>query len=587
MNIKWISVEPRLSDFVFEVLKELSFETMTPVQAAVIPLLLKNKDVVAEAVTGSGKTLAFIIPLLERMYRREEKWKHLEIGGLVISPTRELALQTSEVLEKFLCRMENRYQQALLIGGTKVSEDIERLNGCGANIIIATPGRLEDLLTRGNISLHLSVKSLELLVLDEADRLLELGFEKSLNTILEYLPKQRRTSLFSATQTRQLELLVRAGLRNPVIVAVKQQGVEINVATPKELINFYKICSPAMKPSFLISFLKKEGPHKKYIVFFLTCACVEYFFILLKELLPQFIFYEIHGKMKKTRHKSLRTFKNTDSGVLLCTDVMERGIDIPDVDWVIQYDPPTSVSAFVHRCGRTARIGNVGSALTILMPNEDAYINFIQRNQKVVLTEFQNLDFYNPATITETARKLQLEDRATFDRANVAFVSFIRAYTKHDSNFILRVNDINFASLAKSYGLLRLPKMPELKGKSLEFDTLDIDINSIQYKDRQKEASRINKLKIFRETGVWPGMKMKKKKQTVPWSLSIQARQERKDRRKKKREYREKKINEGKTKTKKKRKKVTEEQWKELEENIAFLKKVKKNKDIDIENLEL
>ncbi|XP_073999366.1 ATP-dependent RNA helicase DDX55 [Rhodnius prolixus] len=586
MDVNWTSVEPKLSYFVFEVLKELHFETMTPVQAAVIPLLLKNKDVVAEAVTGSGKTLAFIIPLLERMHRRLEGWKHLEIGGLVISPTRELALQTSEVLEKFLSRMKRRYKQALLIGGTKVSEDIERLSDCGANIIIATPGRLEDLFTRGDIPLHLAVKSLELLVLDEADRLLELGFEKSINTILEYLPKQRRTSLFSATQTRQLELLVRAGLRNPVIVAVKQQGAEVNVSTPKELINFYKICSPDKKLAFLISFLKEEGLHKKYIIFFLTCACVEYFFILLKELLPEFTFFEIHGKMKRTRHKTLKAFKNSLGGVLLCTDVMERGIDIPDVDWVVQYDPPTSVSAFVHRCGRTARIGNIGSALTILMPNEDAYIDFIQRNQKVVLTEFQDLSFFNSTTITETARKLQMEDRAVFDHANVAFVSFIRAYTKHDSNFILRVNDIQFANLAKSYGLLRLPKMPELKGKSLEFDSLAIDINSIQYKDKQKEASRISKLKIFRETGVWPGMKMKKKRQTVPWSLSIQARQERKDKRKKKREYREKKIVEGKTKTKKRRKKITEEQWKELEENIAFLKKAKKNKNIDVENLE-
>ncbi|CAB0000671.1 unnamed protein product [Nesidiocoris tenuis] len=583
MDVKWDKLEPKLSPFVLYTLRQLKFATMTPVQASVIPLLMGNKDVAAEAVTGSGKTLAFIIPLLERMARRSEPWKHFEIGGIVISPTRELARQTSDVLKEFLDNMDTPVKQVLMIGGTKVAEDIELLKKEGANIIIATPGRLEDLLTRGDVLLHVAVKSLEMLVLDEADRLLELGFEKSLNTILEFFPKQRRTSLFSATQTRQLELLVRAGLRNPVIVAVKQKSNDPSTtSTPKELINFYKICPPEEKIEFLVRFLKQQGDSKKYLVFFLTCACVEYFSEFLKKLLPRFALFSIHGKMKKRREATLEKFRVAKSGILLCTDVMERGIDIPDVNWVVQFDPPTSVSAFVHRCGRTARIGHEGSALTILMPSEDSYVDFIQRNQRVQLEEYPKLEVDEELSVQKIAQKLQTSDRANFDKANRAFVSFVRAYGKHDCHYILRVKDLDFAGLAKSFGLLRLPKMPELKNLQLDFQQVEMDFNNIAYKDKQKEAIRKMKLDEFKETGVWPGLKgPKRPKQTVPWAESKKARDEKKAKRKKKKEYKQKKIEEGKTKVKRKRKKISDEDLKELEENIRFLKKMKTDKNFD------
>ncbi|KAF6203188.1 hypothetical protein GE061_003606 [Apolygus lucorum] len=587
MDVKWDKLQPKLSKFVLFTLRKLKFSTMTPVQASVIPLLLGNKDVAAEAVTGSGKTLAFLIPLLERMHRRAEPWKHFEIGGIVISPTRELAKQTSEVLKDFLDAMEQPFKQVLMIGGTKIAEDIEMLKSEGANIIIATPGRLEDLLTRGDVPLHVAVKSLEMLVLDEADRLLELGFEKSLNTILEFFPKQRRTSLFSATQTRQLELLVRAGLRNPVIVSVKQKSSEPSTfSTPKELVNYYKICSPSDKMKFLIQFLKHQGSGKKYILFFLTCACVDYFFELLRKLLPDFEMHSLHGKMKKKREKMLEKFRSATSGILFCTDVMERGIDIPDIDWVVQFDPPTSVSAFVHRCGRTARIGQEGSALTLLMPNEDAYVDFIQRNQKVHLEEYNaDLDGSDEPGIDKITKELQLRDRACFDKANRAFVSFVRAYGKHECYFILRTKDLDFAGLARSFGLLRLPKMPELKNLQLDFEPVEMDFNDISYKDKQKESIRKCKLEEFKETGVWPGAKgIKRPKQTVAWEEAKKARMEKKEKRKKKKEYVQKKIEEGKTKNKRKRKKMTDEQWKELEDNISFLKRMKKDKNVDCDD---
>lgn len=583
MLTEWNKVEPPLCDFIIRTLENLEFTHMTPVQASCIPLLLQNKDVAAEAVTGSGKTLAFLIPLLQRMYKRPEKWGKFEVGGLILSPTRELAVQTSEVLSKFLECMDEPLVQALVIGGTDISEEIERLSTQSSHIIIATPGRFEDILDRGCPLLHKALKSLEMLVLDEADRLLDLGFEKSLNAILAYLPKQRRTSLFSATQTRQLKLLVRSGLRNPVIVSVKQNNCNTAISTPKELKNFYKICQPNEKLVYTMKFLEHHGPNDKYIVFFLTCACVEYFSSLLIKLLPDFQFFPLHGKMKKKRQKILNKFRETNNGVLLCTDIMERGIDIPDVNWVVQYDPPTSVSAFVHRCGRTARIGHMGSALTLLMPNEDAYVEFIQRNQKVFLEEYENIDCLQEIErVSEVAKNLQLDDRAYFDKANQAFVSYLRAYKNHECNFILRDKDLNFSGLATSFGLLRLPKMPELKNIQVDYESVDVDYNSIEYKDKQKEASRVIKLEAFKETGVWPrNGKMKKK--SVPWSISKQNKEDRKSKKKEKMLKKKQKIEEGKTKTKRKRKRLTDEQWKELEENIAFLKKAKKSKNVELE----
>ena len=175
-------------------------------QASSIPLFLSRKDVAAEAVTGSGKTLAFLIPILEILMGLETPLGPHQIGALILSPTRELASQISEVLSTFLGHISG-LSQLLLIGGSNISSDIEKFQEKGGNIIIGTPGRIEDLLmgkTTKNVTFAQAVKSLEVLVLDEGDRLLSLGFERSISTILGFLPKQRRTGLFSATQTKVL-----------------------------------------------------------------------------------------------------------------------------------------------------------------------------------------------------------------------------------------------------------------------------------------------------------------------------------------------------------------------------------------------
>ncbi|KAM6975481.1 ATP-dependent RNA helicase DDX55 [Tautogolabrus adspersus] len=487
----WDSLPVKLNHSILQTLEELKFTHMTPVQSACIPLFMRNKDVAAEAVTGSGKTLAFVIPIIELLLKREEKLKKMQVGALVVTPTRELALQISEVMEQFIQKFP-QFKQILLIGGSNPIEDVEKFKEQGANIVIATPGRLEDMFRRKSDGLDLagSVKSLDVLVLDEADRLLDMGFEASLNTILDYLPKQRRTGLFSATQTQELEKLVRAGLRNPVRITVKEKGVAASAVqkTPSRLSNYYTICKAEDKFNNLVTFLRQHK-HEKNLVFFSTCACVEYYGRALETLVKKVTVHCIHGKMKNKRNNIFADFRALKSGILVCTDVMARGIDIPDVNWVLQYDPPSCASAFVHRCGRTARIGNQGNALVFLLPMEESYVTFLSINQKCPLEPMPPI--CDVVDVLPKVQAMSLADRAMFDRSMRAFVSCVQAYAKHECNLIFRLKDLNYGTLARGFALLRLPKMPELRGKTFpDFTQTTIDTETIRYKDKHREKQR-------------------------------------------------------------------------------------------------
>nr|XP_061800726.1 ATP-dependent RNA helicase DDX55-like [Nerophis lumbriciformis] len=495
----WGSLAVKLNDNILETLRELQFTHMTPVQAACIPLFMSNKDVAAEAVTGSGKTLAFVIPILEVLLRREEKLKKMQVGALVVTPTRELAIQIGEVIGRFLQRFP-QFTQMLMIGGNNPMEDVEKFKKNGANIVVGTPGRLEDMFRRkcNGVDLAGSVKSLDVLVLDEADRLLDMGFENSLNTILSFLPKQRRTGLFSATQTQEVEKLVRAGLRNPMRIAVKEKpGAGTTRKTPAALRNYYTVCRADEKFNALVAFLRQHKHHKQ-LVFFSTCACVEYFGRALENLVKKVPVHCIHGKMKHKRNKIFADFRALKSGILVCTDVMARGIDIPDVEWVLQYDPPSSASAFVHRCGRTARIGNSGNALVFLLPMEESYVNFLSINQKCPLQKMAAVS--DVVDVLPKVKALAQADRAMFDKGMRAFVSYVQAYAKHECSLIFRIKDLDFSSVARGFALLRLPKMPELRGKSFpDFQPAPLDTESIRYKDKQREKLRQKTLAELKE----------------------------------------------------------------------------------------
>jgi ATP-dependent RNA helicase DDX55/SPB4 len=171
-------------------------------------------------------------------------------------------------------------------------------------------------------------------------------------------------------------------------------------------------------------------------------------------------------------------------GILLCTDILSRGIDIENVDSVVQYDPPKTATSFVHRCGRTARLDRVGDAIIFLLPNEDAYVNFMFINQRVPIEEFKE-DIFKKSNCEATIKKIQIlasKERELYEKGKLAFVSYIRAYTKHDCSHIFRVNELDYAKLAQGFGLLHLPKMPEIK-KGIEYKPfIDCDISKIEYK---------------------------------------------------------------------------------------------------------
>ncbi|XP_072047429.1 ATP-dependent RNA helicase DDX55-like [Amphiura filiformis] len=566
MEGEWKSLRTPLSESTLKTLDKLGFTNMTPVQAATIPLFMSNKDVAAEAVTGSGKTLAFVIPILETLLRRETPLKKKEVGAIIVTPTRELAAQINEVIASFLEDLP-QFQQLLLIGGVNPIADVKRLQGNGANIIVATPGRLEGVFQKKEPGVNLAamVRSLEMLVLDEADRLLDMGFEASINTILGYLPKQRRTGLFSATQTDEVEALIRAGLRNPMRITVKEKHTKSSIVqrTPSTLTNYYTVCECQQKFNLLVAFLRKHK-NLKHMVFFSTCACVEYFSKALETLLKNVAVLSLHGKMKHKRNKVFDEFRKLSSGVLVCTDVMARGVDIPEVHWVLQYDPPSSASAFVHRCGRTARIGNLGNALVFLLPSEDTYIDFININQKVPLEKYPNIDELEIVDVLPRLRKISTKDRAQFEKGTRAFVSFVQYYVKHECNLLFRVKDLDLGQLANGFALLRMPRMPELRGKSFpNFEITEVDYDAIRFKDKNREKHRQAKLQKAKEGKVFNKRRPKK---VVPWSKNKERKGKRKDRK------------ERQENAKKRKQKFDEDELEELAKDAQLVKKLKTGK---------
>ncbi|SCV71164.1 BQ2448_2752 [Microbotryum intermedium] len=539
----WSTLQPSLTPWIADVLRDMGFSNMTPVQAATIPLFMQHKDTVVEAVTGSGKTLAFVIPVLEKILRREKPLGKREIGAIIISPTRELATQIHSVFSSFISAQPPTSSTPLpppllLIGGNPLASDVKSFYESGADIIVGTPGRLEEFLlgnssvsngaqhgkrkTSSGNSLGVgSTKELEVLVMDEADRLLDLGFTPTLNRLLSHLPKQRRTGLFSATMSDGLSQLVRVGLRNPVKVVVKveakkhydHKGAEVKGVdrkTPASLQNGYVVCLPSFKFVTLSRILASEttatSTARKFIIYFSTCACVDYFYKLLSALPEAFPYstHSLHGQMSPTRRSA--TFEAFSSlpcettGILLCTDVAARGLDLPDVDVVVQFDPPQDPKVFSHRAGRTARAGREGKAIVLLTQGrEEEYVEFL-RVRKVPLIRMR---YSEPSSKQEAQdehllfdqfRHVVLKDRDLHERGTKAFVSFVKSYSKHEASFIFRIKDLDLVAIARMYGLLQLPKMPEIKGKEEGWEKVEVDWDAYGYLDKVREKQRRSQL---------------------------------------------------------------------------------------------
>lgn len=432
---------------------------------------------------------------------REDKLKSDQIGALIMSPTRELAIQINTVLASFIEHIP--LTSLLIVGGKSKVDTFKKFTEDGGHILISTPGKLSMLLGRGSKTAPVfqkALKSLEVLILDEADRFFQqTNFREALQQILSFLPKQRRTSLFSATQTTEIEAFVRAGLRNPVQVVVREKRKLEDTAatvkrTPDSLSNFYIMCEADEKLKRLVTLLRAHR-EEKFIIFFNTCACVDYFTKLFAILLKNTPVVSIHGQKAK-RSEIFTKFQSMEKGILTCTDVMARGIDIPTVDWVIQYDPPTNVEAYVHRCGRTARMGNIGKALLFLLPSENAYIDFVKINQKVHIDQFLDGDDVSddPYSMPNKIRKIASRDREIYEKGLRAFVSFIQSYIKHQCSIVLQMKELDIGKLANGFGLLHLPRMPELRDANVDgFVAMDIDTNTIRYTDKAREKARMER----------------------------------------------------------------------------------------------
>ncbi|CAL5343694.1 unnamed protein product [Camellia sinensis] len=498
-NTRFSDLQPPLSEPVLQALTDSGFEFCTPVQAATIPLICSFKDVAVDAATGSGKTLAFVVPLVELLRRTSSPPKPHQVMGIIISPTRELSSQIYHVAQPFISTLSN-VSSMLLVGGAEVKGDIKKIEEEGANLLIGTPGRLHDIMERMDI---LDFRNLEILILDEADRLLDMGFQKQINSIICCLPKLRRTGLFSATQTEAVEELSKAGLRNPVRVEVRAETKSLNESslskqlasskTPSGLHLEYLQCEADKKPSQLVDLLIKNKS-KKIIIYFMTCACVDYWGVVLPRLavLKGFSLIPLHGKMKQTaREKALASFTSLSSGILLCTDVAARGLDIPGVDCVIQYDPPQDPNVFVHRVGRTARMGREGSSIVFLLPKEEAYIEFL-RIRRVPLEERKCSD--EAPDIVSDIRSAAKKDRDVMEKGLRSFVSYIRAYKEHHCSYIFRWKELEVGKLGMGFGLLQLPLLSEVKRYSLStagFAPVEnIILEEIKYKDKSREKQR-------------------------------------------------------------------------------------------------
>ncbi|CAN1816316.1 DEAD-box ATP-dependent RNA helicase 18, partial [Linum perenne] len=440
---RFSDLNPPLSVPVLDALTEGGFDYCTPVQAATIPLLCSYKDAAVDAATGSGKTLAFVVPLVEILRRTSPPPKPHEVMGLIISPTRELSSQIYHVAQPFIATLSN-VRSILLVGGGDVKADVKMIEEEGANLLIGTPGRLHDIMERVD---DLDFRNLEVLFLDEADRLLDMGFQKQLNAIISRLPKLRRTGLFSATQTEAVEELAKAGLRNPVRVEVRaeEKGLTDSLSsqhsasskTPSRLVLEYLECEADKKPSQLVDLLVKNKS-KKIIIYYMTCACVDYSGVVLPQLseLKVLSLIALHGQMKQNaREKALAKFTSLTSGVLLCTDVAARGFDIPGVDCIVQYDPPQYPNVFIHRVGLTARLGRQGYGIVFLLPKEETYVEFL-KIRMVPLQERKCAD--DAVDVVSQIRSAARKDRDVMEKGLRAFVSFIRAYKEHSCNYIFR-----------------------------------------------------------------------------------------------------------------------------------------------------
>nr|XP_035932262.1 probable ATP-dependent RNA helicase DDX10 isoform X2 [Halichoerus grypus] len=442
----------RFSDFplskkTLKGLQEAQYRLVTEIQKQTIGLALQGKDVLGAAKTGSGKTLAFLVPVLEALYRLQ--WTSTDgLGVLIISPTRELAYQTFEVLRKV--GKNHDFSAGLIIGGKDLKHEAERINNI--NILVCTPGRL---LQHMDETICFHATNLQMLVLDEADRILDMGFADTVNAIIENLPKKRQTLLFSATQTKSVKDLARLSLKNPEYVWVHEKA---KYSTPATLEQNYIVCELHQKISVLYSFLRSHLK-KKSIVFFSSCKEVQYLYRVFCRLRPGISILALHGRQQQMRRMEVyNDFVRKRAAVLFATDIAARGLDFPAVNWVLQFDCPEDANTYIHRAGRTARYKEDGEALLILLPSEEKGMVQQLLQKKVPVKDIK----INPEKLIDIQKKLEsflAQDQDLKERAQRCFVSYIRSVYLMKDKEIFDVSKLPIPEYALSLGLAVAPRV--------------------------------------------------------------------------------------------------------------------------------
>lgn len=366
-----------LSSETLQAVEDLGYQAPSPVQAEAIPHVLAGRDVLAAAQTGTGKTAAFVLPVMSQIRHHR---KHEGPFCLVVTPTRELAQQIVDVCDTVGQRTGHR--TVSVVGGVSYNPQCAALSR-GVDVLVATPGRLEDLIGTGDARLD----QVQVLVLDEADRMLDMGFLPSIRRIVEQCPKDRQTLLFSATLDEAAIEGVRDLVHGPARVEIARRG-----ATAETIDQYALPVSPEVKNGLLAKVLEKEG-HDRVIVFCRTKHRADAVCRRLTKAGIQAL--PIHGNRSQAqREKALKAFRDGRCQVLVATDVLARGIDVPDVDYVVNFDAPADPEDYVHRIGRTGRAGEPGWALTFVTPDDVENLLATEALMGRVVPAFPRADAY-------------------------------------------------------------------------------------------------------------------------------------------------------------------------------------------------
>ena len=370
------------------------------------------------------------------------------MGALVITPTRELAYQIFEVLRTI--GSQHDFSAGLIIGGKDLKFEWSRVSGC--NILICTPGRLLQHLDENP---SFSVDSLQLLVLDEADRCLDLGFSTAINSIVSSLPAGRQTLLFSATQTRTVSDLARLSLSSPVLVSVHENSA---VTTPENLRQSYVVTSAEHKINILWSFLKSHR-RRKIVVFLSSCKQTKYYQEIFSKLKPGMSVMGLYGTLPQLRRMAIYdNFSAKDAAVLFATDIAARGLDFPKVDWVVQLDCPEDATTYTHRVGRTGRNERRGEGLLVLTETEEEEMVRLLGEARIPIEKIEIND-NKMQSITGSMAAFLAGDKNLKESAQRAFVSYIKSVVLMKNKKIFDVASIELDKFAESLGLATTPRV--------------------------------------------------------------------------------------------------------------------------------